>query len=157
MKRCGLGIVLALALGASAAAQDIQLQVELVAPLQAKKSFKGYRVLARVITPEALKGDIIDGVVKDVRPRAITFTLEMLRHPGPTIPIAAQATAVTNSKGQPEMDEDGRALQRNAKAPAGAPLEIALPQPGLRVEQGTKITLLLAPVSAAQVAGILNR
>jgi hypothetical protein len=157
MKRCGLGMILALGLSAIAAAQDMQLQVELVGPLQAKKSFKGDRVLARVITPEALKGDIIDGVVKDSRPRAITFTLEMLRHPGQTIPIAAQAIAVTNSKGQPEVDEEGRALQRNAKAPAGAPIEIACQQPGMRFEQGTKITLQLAPVSASQVAAILNR
>jgi hypothetical protein len=157
MKRCGLGIVLALALSAIAAAQDIQLQVELVGPLQAKKTFKGDRVLARVITPEALKGDVIDGVVKDTRPRRITFTLETLRHPGQTIPIAAQATAVTNSKGQPEMDEDGCALQRNGTAPPGVPIEFACAGSGMRFEQGTKITLLLAPVSAAQVAAILNR
>src|ERR1017187_3199584 len=60
-----LGFVLALV--ASASAQDINIQVELAAPLGTDVSHKGDAISARVISPAALRGDVLLGKINESR------------------------------------------------------------------------------------------
>ena len=58
---------LALLLPGAVVAQEMEIKVELMGPLGTKTSRKGDRVFARVLQPEGLKGDTVDGTVKEVR------------------------------------------------------------------------------------------
>ena len=57
---------LALLLPGAVLAQEIEMKVELMGPLGTKTSHKGDRVFARVIQPDGLKGDTVEGAVKEV-------------------------------------------------------------------------------------------
>ena len=113
-----LGFVLALV--ASASAQDINIQVELAAPLGTDVSRKGDAISARVISPSALQGDSVEGKVNESRSgnkftgtAVLSFSFDMLRHGGQTVPISAKVESITNSKGQQDVDEEGRVIRRN--------------------------------------------
>src|ERR1039458_7660001 len=58
---------LALLLPGAVLAQEIEMKVELMGPLGTKTSHKGDRVFARVLQPDGLKGDTVEGTVKEVR------------------------------------------------------------------------------------------
>jgi len=47
-------------------AQEIQLKVELMGALDTKTSRQGDRVFRAVLQPDGLKGDTVEGAVKDV-------------------------------------------------------------------------------------------
>jgi OOP family OmpA-OmpF porin len=145
-------IGLALVLAGAAAAQETLLQLELVGSLDSQKTFKGDRILARVVSPEALKGDMVDGVVKDVKngKRTISFTLDTLHHPGQTIALNARLISISNAKGQAEVDEDAHAVRRSQ---APGPMEWTC-NGGLRFDSGAKFVFALAPQTASLIAGL---
>lgn len=58
---------LALLLPGAVVAQEIEMRVELMGPLDTKTSHRGDRVFARVLQPDGLKGDTVEGAVKEVR------------------------------------------------------------------------------------------
>src|ERR1035441_1791681 len=65
------------------------MKVELMGPLGTKPSHKGDRVFARVAEPVSLKGDTVEGTVKEVRSggklhgnSVLNFTFETLQHGG---------------------------------------------------------------------------
>ena len=121
---------LALLLPGAAVAQEIEMKVELMGPLGTKTSRKGDRVFARVVHPDALKGDAVEGTVKEVRSggklhgnSVLNFSFETLMHGGQPVPIGTEIRAFHNSKGQAEVDEEGRIIRRGGgntgKAVAG--------------------------------------
>ncbi len=110
---------LALLLPGAVVAQEIEMRVELMGPLDTKTSHKGDRVFARVLQPDGLKGDTVEGVVKEVRSggklhgnSVLNFSFETLQHGGQAVPIGTEIRAFRNSKGQADLDEEGRVVRR---------------------------------------------
>lgn len=111
-------------------AQEIEIKAELMGRLSTQSSRKGDRFFARAISPDGLKGDMVEGTVRDVRSggkmrsqSVLTLGFETLQHGGQSISIASQVKSVTNSKGQADVDEEGRAVRKTnnvGKAAAGA-------------------------------------
>src|ERR1017187_109917 len=121
---------LALLLPGAVLAQEIEMKVELMGPLGTKTSHKGDRVFARVLQPDGLKGDTVEGTVKEVRSggklrgnSVLNFSFETLQHGGQPVEISTEFRAFRNSKGQAEVDEEGRIIRRGGgntgKAVAG--------------------------------------
>jgi outer membrane protein OmpA-like peptidoglycan-associated protein len=121
---------LALLLPGAVLAQEIEMKVELMGPLGTKTSRKGDRVFARVLQPAGLKGDTVEGTVKEVRSggklhgnSVLNFSFETLQHGGQPVEISTEIRAFRNSKGQAEVDEEGRVIRRGGgntgKAVAG--------------------------------------
>ncbi len=129
MRLHGTCLGFALLLGGAALAQDIDIQAELTAPLGTDISRKGDTVSARVLTPPALQGDIVEGKVRESKSgnkltgqSVLSFSFDTLRHGGQAVPIAADVKSIVNSKGQTDVDEEGRVVRRSsnlAKAAAG--------------------------------------
>ena len=110
---------LALLLPGAALAQEIELKVELMGALDTKTSHEGDRVFARVLQPDGLKGDTVEGAVKDVRSggklhgnAVLNFSFETLQHGGQPVQIDTQIKAFQNSKGQADVDETGSVVRR---------------------------------------------
>ena len=110
---------LALLLPGAMLAQEMEMKVELMGPLGTKTSRKGDRVFARVVKPDALKGDTVEGTVKEVRSggklhgnSVLNFSFETLMHGGQPTAISTEIRAFHNSKGQAEVDEEGRIIRR---------------------------------------------
>jgi OOP family OmpA-OmpF porin len=117
------GAVLGFALLAAGAiqAQDMDIQVELLGPLATQTSQKGDKISARVLTPDALRGDIVEGKVTEVKQgnklkgqAVLNFTFETLNHGGEAVPLATQIRSFANSKGQQDVDEEGRVIKKKS-------------------------------------------
>jgi OOP family OmpA-OmpF porin len=129
MRLCCTWIALSFLFAGLAQAQEMEIQVELMGSLSAKSSRKGDRVFARVVSPQSLEGDTVEGKVNNVRAggkfrgeSVLNFSFETLQHQGESIPISSQVKSITNSKGQQDVDEEGRVVRKNnnvAKALAG--------------------------------------
>jgi hypothetical protein len=105
---------LALLLPGAVVAQEMEMKVELMGPLGTKTSHKGDRVFARVLQPDSLKGDTLEGAVKEVRSggklhgnSVLNFSFETLQHGGQAVQIGTEIRAFQNSKGKAEVDEEG--------------------------------------------------
>jgi hypothetical protein len=88
--------------------------------LRSGTSKKGDLVSARVISPAALQGDIVEGKVTNsdssggARGKSVLrFSFKTLRHASQTIPISSQIQSVTNSKGQADVDEDSYVIRKS--------------------------------------------
>ena len=75
--------------GGLARAQDIDIHADLLSPLGTQTSHKDDKVTAQVTSPDALKGDTLEGKVTDVRSASrlrgssvLNFTFDTLRHAG---------------------------------------------------------------------------
>ena len=103
---------------AVAFAQDIEIQAELMNKVGTETSRKGDLISARVLSPPALKGDILDGKVNDVKSGAklggksvLSLSFETLQHAGQAIPLSAEVKSISNSKGTLNADEEGRVIR----------------------------------------------
>jgi len=113
-----------------ALAQDLDLQIELMGPIGTKISHKGDRVYGRIRTPDSLKGDTVEGTVAEVHSggklrgnSVLNFSFETITHAGQSVPINTQIKALRNSKGQEDVDDEGRVIRKGGgntgKAAAG--------------------------------------
>ena len=106
-------------------AQDVELQVELMNGIGTGSSHKGDLVSARVLSPAALQGDIVEGKVGKVEQgggkAVLTFAFETLRHAGQAVPISSEIRSIANSKGQADVDENGIPIRgsRSQAKPSG--------------------------------------
>lgn len=120
---------LALLLCGCAAAQDTPVAVQLITPLSSSTNHKGDPVSARVLRPENLQGDMVMGHITEAKSgnkihgkSILNFTFDSLQHGGTSIPISSTITSVSNSKGQANVDEEGRVIRTGGnvgKAAAG--------------------------------------
>ena len=111
-------LCLTVGFGGLARAQDIEIQADLLSPLGTQTSHKDDKVTARVTSPDALKGDTLEGKVTDVRSASrlrgssvLNFTFDTLRHADAAVPISPQIKSLANSKGEVDVDEDGKAVR----------------------------------------------
>ncbi len=106
-------------------AQETEIQVELMNGVGTGSSRKGDLVSARVLSPAALLGDIVEGKVATVEQgggkATLKLSFETLRHAGQAVAIAADIRSIANSKGQVDVDENGNAIRkdRSSSKPKG--------------------------------------
>jgi hypothetical protein len=94
-------------------------RVQLTQPLSTKANKKGDKVVAQVLQPVAYKGDILEGEVKDSKSSGsfpkesvLNFGFINLYHKGQAIPVHADVTQFYNSKGNANVDEEGRVIRK---------------------------------------------
>src|SRR5689334_25118328 len=119
MKIKHLWPALALLVCGPAIAQDIDIQLELQQQVGTDVSRKGDLVTARVLSPANLLNDTVEGRVNEVRSGSkvggqsvLSIHFDTLRHGGTIVPISAQMKSVTNSRGQANLDDEGRVMKR---------------------------------------------
>ncbi len=100
-------------------AQSLQVQVELMNQIGTDTSRKGDLISGRVLSPEQLQGDIVEGKITESKSgaklggqSAFSFSFDTLKHGGTAIPITSQFRSVVNSKGKANVDEEGRMIRR---------------------------------------------
>lgn len=114
-----IGFVAAAFSAAAQVPQPIASKVQLTQPLSSKANQKGDKVVAMVLEPEALKGAILEGTVKDVRASGgidkesvLNFGFSLLHHNGRSFPVRGEVTKFYNSKGQENTDEEGQIVKK---------------------------------------------
>ena len=120
MEVCRAGMLVAVCC-AAAFAQDMPFQVQLKTPLSTSVSQKGDAVSAVVLSPDAFKGDLVTGKVTESKSgnklhgeAILNFSFETLEHGGAAVPIASSITSISNSKGQADVDEEGRVIRKSS-------------------------------------------
>jgi len=112
------------------AAEELPFTVELTTRLSTDVNHKGDPVTGRVIDPDTFRGELVQGHVTQAKAGGklhgeaiLNFTFDTLQHNGAAVPISCSITSITNSKGETDVDEEGRAIRKNnnlLKAAAGA-------------------------------------
>lgn len=113
----------------AAGAQETPITVSLVTPLSTAANHKGDVVTGRVLQPQSLQGDLVQGHVTEAKSgnkihgeAALNFNFDTLFHAGQAVPISSSITSLANSKGQENVDEEGRVVRKTSnlgKAAAG--------------------------------------
>lgn len=110
-----------LALCGGAMAQDISFTIKLTTPLSTSTSHKGDPVSGQVVQPANFAGDLMQGHVTEVKTgnklrgdAVLNFNFDMLQHGGASLPVASSVTSIANSKGQVDVDEEGRAIRKSS-------------------------------------------
>jgi OmpA-OmpF porin, OOP family len=110
---------LAFLIAGIAQAQEMELQVELMNRVGTETSRKGDLVSARIISPSGFQGSVLEGKVVESKSGAksggesvLDIDFDMLRHNNTAIPINSKIKSVGNSKGQVNIDEEGRVVGR---------------------------------------------
>lgn len=110
---------LALVITGIAQAQDMELQVELMNRVGTETSRKGDLVSARIVSPSGFQGSVLEGKISEVKSGAksggesvLDIDFDILRHNNTVVPVNSQIKSVGNSKGQVNIDEEGRVVGR---------------------------------------------
>lgn len=98
---------------------DTEFRVKLLAPLSTETNRKGDKITAQVIGPQEFDGDTVEGEVKESKSggkikgkSVLNFSYQTLNHGGQAIPIDSQVKGILNSKGQENVDEEGRVIEK---------------------------------------------
>ncbi len=177
----------------AARAQEMELQVELMNRISTETSRKGDLVSARISSPAGFKGSIVEGKVAESTSGAksrgqsvLDIQFDTLRHNNAVTPIKARIKSVANSKGQVNVDEDGRVIGRSdgskqqARTPglgralggfgggrvarvgaavddtAAALLRLSSEAPSLRFDPGSKFVLTASSSSGPNLASLAS-
>jgi hypothetical protein len=109
---------------------ETEFRVKLMSPISTETSRKGDRINAQVISPDAYRGDIMEGAIQESKSGAkvkgkavLNFSFQTLQHAGQTMPVQASVKSMINSRGQQNVDEEGRVIEKKnnlGKAAVGA-------------------------------------
>jgi hypothetical protein len=131
MNRIALGALalVALPVVAQSIPSETEFRVKLLAPLSTQNNKKGDKLSAQVTAPQEFAGGFLEGEVKEVKnggkikgKSVLNFTFNTFNKDGNSIPIDSQVKSVANSKGQQNVDEEGRIIEKKnnlGKAAAG--------------------------------------
>ena len=110
-------------------AQDMPFSVRLLTPISTAGNHKGDPVRAVVFQPAKFEGDMLEGHITELKEgnkihgeSVLNFNFDQLQHGGHGVPISSSITSITNSKGQANVDEEGRVVRKSSnvgKAAAG--------------------------------------
>jgi OmpA-OmpF porin, OOP family len=110
---------LAILLAGIAQAQEMEFQVELMNRVDTETSRKGDMVSARVVSPASFQGSVLEGKIKESKSGAksgsdsvLDLDFDTLRQNSAAVPINSKIKSVGNSKGQANVDEEGRVVGR---------------------------------------------
>jgi hypothetical protein len=102
-------------------APDTEFRVKLIGALSTETNRKGDKITAQVVIPREFAGAMMEGEVKDSKSggkvngkSVLNFTFQSLVQGDKTIPIQSQVKSFTNSKGQQNVDEEGRIIQKKS-------------------------------------------
>lgn len=116
-------ICLVFLLGGIAQAQEMELQVTLMNRVGTETSRKGDLVSARIVSPAGFKGSVVEGKITEsisgARSRGesvLGIDFDILRHNDSVTPINSRIKSVGNSKGQVNVDEEGRVIGRSGSS-----------------------------------------
>ena len=105
----------------SVLAQSVDLQLELMNQVGTDVSRKGDLVSGRVISPAQFQGDVVEGKIAELRSGSrqggasvLTFNFSTLRHGGQVVRIKSRVKSVANSRGQADVDEQGRVVRQGS-------------------------------------------
>jgi OmpA-OmpF porin, OOP family len=114
---------LAFLLAGIAQAQEMELKVELMNRVGTETSRKGDLVSARIISPASFQGSVVEGKIVESTSGAksrgesvLNIDFDMLRYNNAVTPINSKIKSVANSKGQVNIDEEGRIIGRSTKS-----------------------------------------
>ncbi len=100
-----------------ARAQEMELQVELMNRVGTEFSRKGDLVSARIVSPAGFQGSTVEGKItectsgsKSKGKSVLDIDFDMLRSNNTVTPINSHVKSIINSKGQPNVDEEGRSI-----------------------------------------------
>jgi hypothetical protein len=136
-------------------AGDLTVRVQLLSPLTTEFNRKGDMVSARIIEPGNYEGGILEGEVKEIKAAGIggkssyvQFEFQTLHMADRATPISASLVAAMNSHRQPDVDEDGSALEKHATGIAGkrnstTTVRLSAKAPGISFLPGSEFALQL--------------
>ena len=100
-----------------ARAQEMEMQVELMNRVGTEFSRKGDLVSARIVSPAGFQGSTVEGKItectsgsKSKGKSVIDIDFDMLRFNNSVTPINSHVKSIINSKGQANVDEEGRSI-----------------------------------------------
>jgi hypothetical protein len=116
-----------LAAAPGVARKEVEVRVRLLSPLDTATNKKGDQITAQVLTPAEFAGDILEGKVLESKGGAkvkgsavLNFAFETIHHQEQAFRVQSSVKSVQNSKGKPDVDEEGRLLRKkNNLAKAG--------------------------------------
>jgi hypothetical protein len=101
--------------------KETEFTVKLLTPLSTQTNKKGDKITAQVVSPAEFKDDILEGEVKESKSggkmtgkSVLNFTFHKLHHKGNEVPVQSQIKGFTNSKGQQNVDEEGRVIEKKS-------------------------------------------
>ncbi|HUB80841.1 MAG TPA: OmpA family protein [Bryobacteraceae bacterium] len=119
LRRCCL--VAAIWLAPAAFAQE-SFTAKLTTPVSAAANRRGDPITATVLTPAAFQGDTLRGQITETKTSRgqsmLQFNLVSLLHQGVSIPIASTVSSISNSQGQPGIDEQSRPFAASNPSPS---------------------------------------
>lgn len=120
-----LPAILFISFGVAAPAEtiknDTEFRVKLTAPLSTETNKKGDKITAMVMQPAEFAGAVMEGEVKESKSGGkisgksiLTFNFQSVVKDGQTIPVNAEVKSCYNSKGQANVDEEGRIIEKKS-------------------------------------------
>ncbi|MDM7994911.1 MAG: OmpA family protein [Acidobacteriota bacterium] len=174
-------------------AQEVEFQVELMNRVGTETSRKGDLVSARIIAPASFQGNMLEGKITEsisgakVRGDSILdIDFDMMRHANMVTPLSSRIKSVSNSKGNVNVDEEGRIVGRAGNSnqssrtsglgralgglagnraarvgnavdnAASALFRVSSDAPNLRFDPGSKFVLMASSRSGPALAGLAS-
>jgi OmpA-OmpF porin, OOP family len=182
---------IAILLSVFAQAQETEFRVELMNRISTDASRKGDLVSVRITSPAAFQGSVMEGKIvqsvsgaKSNGESVLDIDFDILRHQGSVTPINSRIKSVANSRGQVNVDEEGRIIGRagsSSQAPknpglgraigglaggrtanigasvdnaVGSLFRVSSNAPNLRFEPGAKFTMTASSRSGPALASL---
>lgn len=99
---------------------DTEFRVRLLAPLSTETAQKGDKITAQITAPDQFKDAMMEGEVRESKSgnkfkgkSTLVFTFKtIVMNDGSVIPVSSDVKGFTNSKGQPDVDEEGQIIEK---------------------------------------------
>lgn len=102
-------------------AKDTEFRVKLTAPLSTETNKKGDKITAMILQPAEFAGAIMEGEIKESKSGGkisgksiLNFTFQTIVKNDATIPVNSEVKSCYNSKGQANVDEEGRIIEKKS-------------------------------------------
>ena len=120
----GSTLVILLAAGLAASGQirdNTEFRVKLTAPLSTQTNRKGDKISAVILEPPNFNNAIMEGEIKESKSggkvsgkSVLNFTFQSIVMGNRAIPINSEIKSFYNSKGQANVDEEGRIIEKKS-------------------------------------------
>jgi hypothetical protein len=106
---------------AQAIKDNTEFRVKLTAPLSTQTNKKGDKITAMILQPPEFKNGFMEGVIKESKSggkvsgkSVLNFTFENIVMGDKAIPVSSEVKSFYNSKGQANVDEEGRIIEKKS-------------------------------------------
>jgi hypothetical protein len=98
---------------------DTEFRIRLLSPISTRVNKKGDKITAQVTSPQGFTAGTLEGQIREAKSSgklkgksSLNFTFETLHLGGNVIPVRSSVKSVANSKGAPDVDEEGRVIRK---------------------------------------------